>query len=257
LLPLTVRSVEADLRVQSVQPRTDAEIIEWQHRLLAGSRARWEDPREALSHALARREEAGAAQAPPKPGTLPGLRPFEVVGIPLPAGFHVVEIESHQLGTALLEEELGAKRNMYVAHVRARHQPGRAPEAGPREQHGLGYHAGQGPARRRREGGAVGLRGQAGRLGHDRCARPGATGRRVAANPGSASRHGEDGAYFVSARAKGPDGVEDLAFTWSSWQRGIEPWRFKRAHQPRSAARRESPHRAGPAAAARPAKPCP
>ena len=33
-------------------------------------------------------------------------------------------------------------------------------------------------------------------------------------------------AYFVSARSKGGDGVEDMAFTWSDWQRGIEPWRF-------------------------------
>jgi hypothetical protein len=38
-------------------------------------------------------------------------------------------------------------------------------------------------------------------------------------------------AYFVSARASipAPGGaarVDDLAFTWSHWQRGIEPWRF-------------------------------
>ncbi|MDO8756359.1 MAG: MG2 domain-containing protein, partial [Polaromonas sp.] len=32
-------------------------------------------------------------------------------------------------------------------------------------------------------------------------------------------------AYFVSARATS-GGIEDLAFTWSNWQKGIEPWRF-------------------------------
>ena len=32
-------------------------------------------------------------------------------------------------------------------------------------------------------------------------------------------------AYFVSARAQN-NGVADLAFTWTSWQKGIEPWRF-------------------------------
>ena len=32
-------------------------------------------------------------------------------------------------------------------------------------------------------------------------------------------------AYFVSARAM-QAGVEDLAFTWSDWNKGIEPWRF-------------------------------
>jgi uncharacterized protein YfaS (alpha-2-macroglobulin family) len=38
-------------------------------------------------------------------------------------------------------------------------------------------------------------------------------------------------AYFVSARAQQPlangkGSVEDLAFTWSDWTRGIEAWRF-------------------------------
>ena len=38
-------------------------------------------------------------------------------------------------------------------------------------------------------------------------------------------------AYFVSARAQQPgaDGkgtVDDMAFTWSDWNRGIESWRF-------------------------------
>ncbi|HEY8359838.1 MAG TPA: MG2 domain-containing protein, partial [Ramlibacter sp.] len=33
-------------------------------------------------------------------------------------------------------------------------------------------------------------------------------------------------AYFVSARAKDAKGVEELAFTFSDWHRGIEPWRF-------------------------------
>ena len=37
---------------------------------------------------------------------------------------------------------------------------------------------------------------------------------------------GYGNAYFVSARAKDAQGVDDLAFTWSDWQRGIEPWRF-------------------------------
>ena len=30
----------------------------------------------------------------------------------------------------------------------------------------------------------------------------------------------------MSARHKDEGGVEDMAFTWSDWQRGIEPWRF-------------------------------
>ena len=31
--------------------------------------------------------------------------------------------------------------------------------------------------------------------------------------------------YFVSARAE-DHGVQDMSFVWSSWQAGIEPWRF-------------------------------
>ena len=42
------------------------------------------------------------------------LRPFEVVGIPLPPGFHVVEIASQKLGASLLDGRHGEGRTMYV-----------------------------------------------------------------------------------------------------------------------------------------------
>ena len=38
--------------------------------------------------------------------------------------------------------------------------------------------------------------------------------------------YGSADGYFVSVRHTGDDGVADMAFTWSQWQRGIEPWRF-------------------------------
>mgnify|MGYP002662409383 CR=1 FL=1 len=41
-------------------------------------------------------------------------RPFEVVGIPLSPGFHVVEIASPLLGAALLDAQYGPARSMYV-----------------------------------------------------------------------------------------------------------------------------------------------
>ncbi|MBS0610809.1 MAG: alpha-2-macroglobulin, partial [Proteobacteria bacterium] len=44
----------------------------------------------------------------------------------------------------------------------------------------------------------------------------------LSSEPPQCSGEGEwRSAYFVSARAQ-----DDLAFTWSDWQRGIEPWRF-------------------------------
>jgi hypothetical protein len=49
----------------------------------------------------------------PKPaGSDP--RPFEVVGIPLAPGFHVVEIASQKLGASLLDARHGEARTMYV-----------------------------------------------------------------------------------------------------------------------------------------------
>ena len=41
-------------------------------------------------------------------------RPFEVLGIPLEPGFHVLEIASQRLGDALLDARLGKQRTMYV-----------------------------------------------------------------------------------------------------------------------------------------------
>ena len=55
--------------------------------------------------------------------------------------------------------------------------------------------------------------------------RPLARARRAAT--ATATTYDDGGsAWFVSARATDDAGVEDLAFTWSDWQRGIEPWRF-------------------------------
>ncbi|KAI5936236.1 Tetratricopeptide repeat protein 39B [Manis javanica] len=62
-------------------------------------------------------------------------------------------------------------------------------------------------------------------------------------------------AYFVSARAQGKDGREELG-PRSDWQRGIESWRFN-VPTSRSAQREGGPHHLRPHAAARPGRPCP
>jgi hypothetical protein len=68
----------------------------------------------------------------------------------------------------------------------------------------------------------------------------------------------DSSAYFVSARAtltdagdKNAKPVEDLAFTWSDWQRGIEPWRFNVPTSLRARARPRRPHGVRPHAVAR------
>jgi hypothetical protein len=156
-------------------------------------------------------------------------RPFEVVGIPLAPGFHVVEIASQKLGASLLDERHGERARCTCA---------------PRRWSPTWACISSWAAKTRWPGSPRWTR--ANRCRAPRCACPTAgqrTGQRLDRRAGHArieglssdpSRcsdgnddYGEGGsAYFVSARHTGADGVEDMAFTWSDWQRGIEPWRF-------------------------------
>jgi uncharacterized protein YfaS (alpha-2-macroglobulin family) len=256
LMPVTVRRVEPALQVQALtpgkvsdmNPKTDAEIVAWFRKV------RRYDTNYTISRKQAARDVKGAlpkvidkddrdnvqtrmvsllgGQSGVKTLDMPKAeggdpRPFEVIGIPLTPGFHVLEIASQKLGDALLDERYGGGRTMYVrttalatnlsvhfklgrenalawvttldkgkvvanAAVRVSDCNGREVAAGTTDARGL-----------------VRLDGIA---------------------PNAPSCSGEDDysgdAYFVSARAKDEKGVEDLAFTWSDWQRGIEPWRF-------------------------------
>jgi alpha-2-macroglobulin len=236
LLPVTLRNVEHDLNVQALQPgkqavgkvtdlqvKTDADIIDWYRRVIDANNHSRESRETAL---LAHNGNARQLELPkPPPGQ---ARPFEVVGIPLPPGFHVVEIASQKLGSALLDEKLGAKRTMYVrtsalvtnlgvhfklgrensavwvttldkaqpvagATIRVSSCSGKELATGTTDAKGLAMIAGLSSEPPRCDGG-----------------------------------NGRDSAesYFVSARHTDASGIEDMAFTWSDWQRGIEPWRF-------------------------------
>ncbi|NYT36945.1 alpha-2-macroglobulin [Allopusillimonas soli] len=139
-IPLTVRSVEADLltrdmvasagKVSDYRPKDDRDVLRWYARInrlesryltpgqisdimhdrkmRSGSRTEKDIDVRGYS-ALA--DESGARKL-----QLPGaaddkVRPFEVIGVPLPQpGFHVLEIESPQLGASLL----GRESSMYV-----------------------------------------------------------------------------------------------------------------------------------------------
>ncbi|WP_436303125.1 alpha-2-macroglobulin family protein [Variovorax sp. LjRoot290] len=256
LMPVTVRRVEPALQVQALtpgkvsdmNPKTDAEIIAWFRKV------RRYDSNYTIDRKEAARDVKGAlpkvidkdereriqtrmvsllgGQANVKTLDMPKAeggdpRPFEVIGIPLTPGFHVLEIASQKLGDALLDERYGTGRTMYVrttalatnlavhfklgrenavawvttldkgkvvanAAVRVSDCTGREVAAGSTDARGLVQLAG------------------------------------IAPNAPSCSTEDDysGDAYFVSARAKDDKGVEDLAFTWSDWQRGIEPWRF-------------------------------
>lgn len=266
LLPVTLRQVEPALQVKGLspgqvrelQPQTDADIIAWYRKVQAydafwvpRSRAARDVkgplPKEVLPDTRGQVESRMLSLIDGLPGVKaldlpktdsPEPRPFEVVGIPLSPGFHVVEIQSRRLGEKLLAEGYGPGRSMVVrtsalvTNLGVHFKLGRenaqawvttldkgAVVAGAlvRVSDCAGRELAQG---RTNAQGLVDL----GRLAPNPPACPQGKGR---------AREGEEAddadfrqAYFVSARAKGPDGVEDLAFTWSDWNRGIESWRF-------------------------------
>lgn len=252
LLPVTLRNVEPALRTQAlapaqvsqVQPKGDAEIIAWLGKVqrynegMVARKTAQADARHALPKVLEPRDRDWVqARMVSLLGGQPGVRtvelprpagndprPFEVVGIPLPPGFHVVEIASPMLGRSLLDERHGAPRTMYVrtsalvtnlgvhfklgrenalAWVTTLDKGAVVPSAVVRVSDCRGRELGVATTNPQGIAEFKGLSPQAPRCGD-----------------------GSPEAYFVSARAKDATGVEDLAFTWSDWYRGIEPWRF-------------------------------
>ncbi|HSV46538.1 MAG TPA: MG2 domain-containing protein, partial [Ramlibacter sp.] len=275
LLPVTVRNVEPALagqqlapgKVSDLQPQTDAEIIAWfrkvqrYERFLVPRAAAARDVKAPLPKALAPEEKEYvqsrmvsllAGQAGVRTLDLPKAqggdpRPFEVVGIPMAPGFHVVEIASQKLGAALLDERHGGARTMVVrtsvlvtnlgVHFKLGRENALAwvttldkgqPVAGAkvRVSDCRGKELATATTDARGVAQIAGLSPQPPSCGG-----------------GDDEEHGD--AYFVSARAAtgtGAQGAQDLAFTWSDWNRGIEPWRFNvpTSREPRPDARMHS-----------------
>lgn len=245
LLPVTLRKVEASAnsQVSTLQLQSDADIIRWLDKVQnyhENSVSRTEARKDVKTlppvidpdnqNYVATRQLSllqgrdGVQQMQLPAGSKDDPRPFEVVGIPLQPGFHVVEIASPRLGAALLDERYGAQRKMYVrtaalvtnlaVHFKLGHEGSMVwvtsldkgkPVAGAQVQVSdcAGKPVTQGETDAQ---GVLRLPELAGEA--PRCR----TGR-------------NSGSYFVSARAT-QAGVADMAFTWSDWQKGIEPWRF-------------------------------
>nr|WP_027994248.1 MG2 domain-containing protein [Simplicispira psychrophila] len=246
LLPVTLRNVEAATQVRTLQPQGDAQTIAWYRKVqaydnfLVQRKQAQRDTKAALpavvteddkTHVQARMVSLLGSQSAAKALEVPAPtradpRPFEVVGIPLAPGFHVVEIASPLLGAALLDAQHGAGRTMYVrttalvtnlaVHFKLGRENALAwvtsldkgkPVAG--AQVAVSDCRGK-PL-------ASATTDAQGRAQFDGLA------------PDAPTCHGDSGGsegYFVSVRLQGTDGVPDMAFTWSDWQRGIEPWRF-------------------------------
>ncbi|MDM0058262.1 MG2 domain-containing protein [Variovorax sp. J22G47] len=265
LMPVTVRNVEPALKLQALtpgkvsdlNPKTDAEIIAWFRKV------RRYDSSYVVDRKLAARDVKGVlpkvidkddktsvqtrmlslldGQAGVKTLDMPKAeggapRPFEVIGIPLTPGFHVLEIASQKLGDSLLDERYGNGRTMYVrtsalaTNLAVHFKLGR--------ENALAWvttlDKGKVVA-----GAAVRVSGCDGKevAAGTTDANGIATLKGISSEAPTCAGNGDGdyggNAYFVSARATltGKDagdqkGVEDLAFTWSDWQRGIEPWRF-------------------------------
>ncbi|MES2414725.1 MAG: MG2 domain-containing protein [Pseudomonadota bacterium] len=259
LLPVTLRNVEAALpvkglspgaasapagKVSDLQPRTDADIIAWFRKVqryddyeidrkqaaadIKGPLPRVIDPQNKDS-VQTRMLSLLAGQPGVKTLDLPkpvnnDPRPFEVVGIPLSPGFHVVEIASQKLGSSLLDDRYGNNRTMYVrtsalvTNLGVHFKLGRenalawvtsldkgAPIAGAVVR----VSDCQGAELAKATTNAQGIASFSG----------------LSSRAPACGRNDYRNAYFVSARATAA-GVEDMAFTWSDWHKGIEPWRF-------------------------------
>ncbi|MDO5290212.1 MAG: MG2 domain-containing protein [Pseudomonadota bacterium] len=255
LLPLTLRRVEPQLKAQALQvqqlnPQSDADIISWFRRVqryddwLVPRAVAQQDVRGSLPPAInaetkgqveSRMVSLLAGQAGlqtlnvPAPDTGGAAeRPFEVVGVPMAPGFHVVELSSPQLGQALLAEQYGAQRAMVVrtsvlvTNLGVHFKLGR--------EDSLAWvttlDKGQPVA-----GAAVRVSDCRGKEVASATTDAQGIARFKGLNPQPARCEEEDyfdeyqNAYFVSARAQN-QGVADMAFAWSSWQKGIESWRF-------------------------------
>ena len=232
LLPVTIRNVEAQLKQGSVtikagdaappattQPAAkgapmnrvritdDAQIIAWLRRLRVAGNDEYKSREVPLLK--------GAANL--KTGSLPlpgGGKLFEVIGIPLPEpGFHVVELESERLGAALLAKPkpMYVRAGALVTNLAVHLKMGRDRSAvwvttldTARPVAGAAIRVSDCKGREvwvgKTDANGVAMIGQ-GLSREESCdAMP---------------------AYFVSAR-KG----DELSFTLSDWQNGIEPWRF-------------------------------
>jgi uncharacterized protein YfaS (alpha-2-macroglobulin family) len=245
LLPVTLRNLEPQVAGQRhvVEAKdgvpgqvrrvmeNDAEIVRWLRRVKeAGeSRGEWVKPPRGKEDSSVWREDTGSKSVfgpgdQAKAFTVPkplGEKEFEVIGIPLTdSGFYVVELSSPKLGASLL----GDRRTRYVAtaalvtnlgvHLKWGREgsmvwvttlDGAVPVAGARLQisdYCSGKVLWQG------ESGQDGLA----RIGSGILGKP---------HGGTDCYEGSPSPLFVSARAG-----EDLGFTSSAWNRGIQPGDF-------------------------------
>ncbi|UTH73206.1 alpha-2-macroglobulin [Chromobacterium sp. IIBBL 290-4] len=232
-LPITLRGVEANLKIQSIQLggqalrlNRDADMMVWlakvqryhESALPAGKDKTIESRRLSL---LNKNRDAQPLKLPTQPDKN-GKWPFEVVGIPLPKpGLYVVEVSSRLLGKSLL----GADKPMYVrtaalvtnmaVHLKKSGENAavwvtRLDNGKPVPNAAIHVYNCQGAA-----------------LWSGKADKSGIAAIPAKLDPGSCSGQDEElSGLFVTARAKDDRGNDDVSFVRSGWNRGIESWRF-------------------------------
>ncbi|MFC4199941.1 alpha-2-macroglobulin family protein [Candidimonas humi] len=136
-VPLTLRSVEQDLAardlkvpagtVSDYEPQSDVDVLHWYARMRRLNEASWSPAqlRAIMADQEPQPDKAASTDMRELPVIegLPGVRtlalpqpekgatrPFEVIGVPVAPGFHVLEVKSARLGAALIAPE----KPMYV-----------------------------------------------------------------------------------------------------------------------------------------------
>ncbi len=239
-LPVTLRRVEAGLQVRGADGKAmpgkvadlkvdgDKGVIAWLARLNK-YHEKWGDPKKVDSRSISLlQKEPGVKKLdlPPLKEAKDGVWPFEVVGIPLPdPGFYVVELESQKLGASLL----GKPQPMYVrtsalvtnlaVHVKLGRVNGavwvtRLDNAKPVADADV------------RVSNCDGTQLWQGRTDANGVAIMPALEDACASRPYSQANEGSISGLFVSARKTDEKGRADMAFALSSWNDGIESWRF-------------------------------
>ncbi|MFZ6747550.1 MG2 domain-containing protein [Undibacterium sp. Ren11W] len=246
-LPVTLRNVEKSLIVRSVDGKNspgkvsnlkvsdDAAIINWIAKLNAYHESRVTIGRESVETRsiglLAKEAGVRKLDLPAMPDNAdPSSRPFEVIGLPLKdPGFYVVELESKKLGSALLGKDApmfvrtsALVTNMAV-HIKLGRENGAVwvttlDQAKPVAAADIRISDCWGKEVWRGTSDAKGVAMLPATLDHQaEC------GRYNGYDPKNPVKLN---GYFVSARKTDEKGRADMAFALSSWNNGIESYRF-------------------------------
>ena len=259
VVPVTLRHVQGDLRPNAREGQvrvkllqTDADILAWYVKLKRWDESQitakelgrpesewftWEDDAEGavdkrgrpvrhkVERSFATRELSLLNRDPQaKRLDLPQLqggdpRPFEVVGLPIAEpGYHAIEIESLRLGQSLLDKRapMYVRTGVVVTNLGVHFKLGR--------ENSLVWVTTLDRGRPV-DGAEVVVNDCTGKkLWSGRTDAQGLAKVAQALDPETECP--ADGGFFVTARKPDSKGVVDTAFVFSSWQKGIEPWRF-------------------------------